>query len=97
MTYKWAKAGEELSFDIPKAGSWNFKVFPDRGYDFVTSHSVTVKGTDSLNLKLDQERNKAIIEYDVTTVDPKTDNVWIGIFQYVGRRLEGGRRREVEG
>ncbi len=50
----------------------------------MTSHSVTVKGTDTLSLKLDQERNKAVVEYDVTTVDPLTDSVWIGIFQYVG-------------
>lgn len=80
MTYKWAKDGEELAFNVPKAGSWNFKVFPDRGYDYATTYSVTVKGTDSLTLKLDKERNKAIVEYDVTTVDPATDNVWIGIY-----------------
>lgn len=85
LTYKWAKNGEELAFDIPKAGSWNFKAFPDRGYDFSTSYSTTVKGTDKLGLKLDQARNKAIVEYEVTTVDPAMDNVWIGIFVYVHR------------
>lgn len=82
LTYKWAKDGEELAFEVPKAGSWNFKAFPDRSYDFASSTNVTVKGTDSLTLKVDKERNKAIVEFDITTVDPATDSVWIGIFQY---------------
>jgi len=42
--------------------------------------SVTVKGSDSLSLKINKETNKAIVEYSVTTVDPAKDSVWVGIF-----------------
>jgi len=80
LTYEWAKSGEEKTFQIPKAGSWNFKAFPYKTYDHSAELSVTVKGSDSLILKIDKETNKAIVEYSVTTVDPAKDSVWIGIF-----------------
>jgi hypothetical protein len=79
LSFKWAKAGDDLSFEIPKAGSWNFKVFSDRGYDYTTSYSVTVPGNNSLTLK--QDASKAVVEWDVTTVDPAKDSVWVGIFR----------------
>jgi len=80
LYFEWVTAGEEVTFKVPKAGSWNFKVFSDKGYDFTTSFSILVQGTDTLDLFLDTENNKARVEFDVTTVDPRQDGVWIGIF-----------------
>jgi len=80
ITYHWTATGQELTFPISKAGTWHFKAFPDRGFDHGGSLNVLVKGSDSVTLALDKDTNKAVVTYDVSTVDPAQDSAWIGIF-----------------
>jgi len=80
ITYKWAKHGEELTFPVTKTGQWNFKAFSEKTYDHSATQSVIVPGSDTLTLTVNKEANTATVTYDISTVDPATEKVWIGIF-----------------
>ena len=81
VTYEWAKHGQELTFPISKVGPWTLKAFPEKTYDHAAVQSVVVPGSDSLTLALEEGRNKAIVTYDISTVDPSLESVWIGIYR----------------
>jgi len=80
LTYKYLCDAKELSFAIPKAGSWTLRCFPEKSHDFAAEVVVTVPGTDSLTLSF-SPTNDLLIKYSLTTVDPDTDRVWIGIYR----------------
>jgi len=67
-----------LRFPVPKSGVWEFRLFPDSGYTKAAQCSVSVPGKNSLSLVHNGE--KSFVDYDIQTLDPANDNVWIGIF-----------------
>ncbi len=68
-----------LKFACPKAGEWEFRFFPQRSYVDVARESVTVGGTDRVELSLVD--GQMIVKTELTTVDPAYDNVWVGIYK----------------
>jgi len=77
-TYFYLGSSSELRFKIPKVGVWEFRLFPQKTYYPAETCRVNLNGNDSLSLEV--VNNQAIIKYNLMTVDPYCDNVWIGIF-----------------
>jgi hypothetical protein len=70
---------KELSFEVPKAGPWHFRLFADRSYIDVASGSIHIPGEDKLNLSVSGPEMK--VDCYITTVDPLRDYVWVGIYK----------------
>jgi len=68
-----------LKFACPKAGEWEFRVFPQRSYVDVARAGITVGGTDRVELSLVD--GQMVVKTELTTVDPAYDNVWVGIYK----------------
>jgi hypothetical protein len=77
-TYFYLGVSSELRFKIPKVGVWEFRLFPQKTYYPAETCRVNLNGNDSLSLEI--VNNQAVIKYNLMTVDPYCDNVWIGIF-----------------
>jgi len=77
-----------LMFDIPKAGQWEFRLLLDRLPYFgeetsslaVQTASFLIKGDDVLVFTVEPELNQVTVEYTINSADPRTDNVWVGVF-----------------
>jgi len=82
--YQWVSSAvnSTLKFVVPKGGVWEFKLFPERNYIGpyieVAQCSVLVPGKDTLILT--HNGAQSTIEYDIQTLDPATDRIWIGVF-----------------
>jgi hypothetical protein len=82
--YQWLSnaVNSTLKFAVPKKGVWDFKLFPERSlmgpYVSVAQCSITIPGIDTLTLT--HNGAQSTIEYDIQTLDPATDRVWIGVF-----------------
>jgi hypothetical protein len=74
--------GNKLTFDVPKTGDWELRLFLDRA--FISSYvdylrtSVNLQGED--NLTLSYADNKITVKSKVVTVDPYYDSAWIGLY-----------------
>eukprot|EP01097_Dermamoeba_algensis_P008103 TRINITY_DN526_c0_g1_i1.p1 TRINITY_DN526_c0_g1~~TRINITY_DN526_c0_g1_i1.p1 ORF type:complete len:379 (-),score=99.97 TRINITY_DN526_c0_g1_i1:131-1267(-) len=96
-TWQWVSAGhpstndvneKNLSFDIPKAGQWEFRLFLQRlpfwgeeeSSAAIQSVSLLIEGDDRLVFTVQPELNQVTVEYSISVADPKTDSVWIGIY-----------------
>jgi hypothetical protein len=84
QTYDWVSnaINSTLKFPVPKAGEWIFKLFPERNfigpYIEAASCSILIPGKDTLNISFNGA--ETYVEYDIQTLDPAIDRVWIGIF-----------------
>jgi hypothetical protein len=82
--YQWLSSATNstLKFSVPKGGNWEFKLFPERNYIGpyveVAECSVTIPGNDRITFT--HNGAQSTIEYDIQTLDPVTDRVWIGVF-----------------
>jgi len=87
-SYQWLSNSVNLSltFEIPKVGDWEFRLFPLRNllgpYLHVSSAPLKLEGSDELELSIKEDGSlgQAIIHYNIVTVDPERDSVWIGLF-----------------
>jgi NACalpha-BTF3-like transcription factor len=83
-SYDWLSnaVNSTLKFVVPKGGLWEFKLFPERSfigpYIEAAECSVTIPGKDTIILT--HNGPQSVIEYDIQTLDPATDRVWIGVF-----------------
>eukprot|EP01126_Amoeba_proteus_P025190 TRINITY_DN2518_c0_g1_i1.p1 TRINITY_DN2518_c0_g1~~TRINITY_DN2518_c0_g1_i1.p1 ORF type:complete len:670 (+),score=199.33 TRINITY_DN2518_c0_g1_i1:314-2323(+) len=95
--YQWLDK-TDLTFDLPKVGSWIFKLFPHRASVAVHSCEISYEGENSLELSLTD--HSALIKYSIPTLDPACDSVWVGIYfvdegnQRQYRRKKGISSRE---
>jgi len=83
ITFEYIKQNGEVfeqDFKIPKAGSYTIRCFPEKSLDFAAETVITVDGTDTLNFSI-KETGELEVVYSLTTVNPKTDKVWIGIYK----------------
>lgn len=70
---------KEVHFTVPKAGIWEFRLFPlYRTYLHVASCKVDVNGETKISLTV--EGQEVVLTYNVSTLDPKNDNIWFGIY-----------------
>jgi hypothetical protein len=79
--FEWlanARRNRYLEFIVPKSGTWFFRLFPDRSYTYVAHCSVVLPGTDTLALSFSGV--ETFVDYDIQTLDPKTDKPWIGLY-----------------
>jgi len=82
--YQWltSAVNSTLKFSVPKGGNWEFKLFPERNYigPYVEAAkcSVTIPGNDKITFT--HNGAQSTIEFDIQTLDPATDRVWIGVF-----------------
>jgi len=85
-SYQWLinSINRTLTFDVPKAGDWEFRLFPFRNlfgsYYPVAVCPFSIQGVDVLDLSINEEQKLARIELDLITVDPARDYVWVGLF-----------------
>jgi len=106
ITYENVGDKKEIQFTVPKAGIWEFRMFPLRAYDHVASCKVDVNGDTKLALSV--VGAEVVLNYNVSTLDPKTDRVWFGIysiteqnsryyrrFQYISDTSVGEKRMKV--
>jgi len=72
----------KLTFDIPKYGEYEFRLFPERpyfgSYVDVKRCDFDLRGKDEL--KLEQVGPKIKITGKLLSVDPYTDSAWVGVF-----------------
>jgi hypothetical protein len=78
LTFQYTQ--KSADFQIPKAGSYAIRCFPEKSFDFAAEAIVTVEGNDILEFSK-KETGELVVSYALTTVDPKTDKVWIGIYK----------------
>jgi len=78
LTFENVGEKQEVSFTVPKAGVWEFRLFPQRAYDQVAACKVDVNGDTKLELSVDGDN--IVLSYNVTTLDTKVDRVWFGIY-----------------
>eukprot|EP01088_Endostelium_zonatum_P002075 TRINITY_DN1250_c0_g1_i1.p1 TRINITY_DN1250_c0_g1~~TRINITY_DN1250_c0_g1_i1.p1 ORF type:complete len:710 (-),score=254.95 TRINITY_DN1250_c0_g1_i1:74-2203(-) len=90
-TFKYIKdsVDNKLSFPAYKTGQWEFRYFPTR-YTDVSRCKVQVEGEDVIVLSMGEGVVKA--QCDITSVDPATDSVWIGLY-FVGQEDQTQWRR----
>jgi hypothetical protein len=82
--YQWLSSAvnSTLKFSVRKGGNWEFKLFPERNYigPYVEAAKCTVLIPGNDKITLTHNGPQSIIEYDIQTLDPATDSVWIGVF-----------------
>jgi hypothetical protein len=85
--YQWLSSAtnSSLTFDIPKAGRWEFRLFPYRNllgpYIHVSSCVFSTQGQDKLELSADPLDEKQIeVKCKISTLDLQRDSVWIGVY-----------------
>jgi len=98
-TYQWLSNATDssLTFEIPRSGKWEFRLFPNRSllgpYIHVSSCSFATQGEDKLELSVDPEDDKQIeIKCQIATLDLQTDGVWIGVYLVEERNNRQMRR-----
>ena len=98
-TYEWCSSSQSqtLAFDVPKAGSWTFRLFPYRAYNSVTQTTVEVLGKDTVLLEHDMVNCKVKLTCNVNTVDPYQDGVWVGLFRVNEKNNRQWRRYKYIG
>merc|ERR1711988_987147 len=98
-TYEWCSSSQSqtLVFDVPKAGSWTFRLFPYRAYNSVTQTTVEVLGKDTVLLEHDMVNCKVKLTCNVNTVDPYQDGVWVGLFRVNEKNNRQWRRYKYIG
>jgi len=76
-SYQWIAKDQKVTFDVPKAGEWEFRFFPERSKPFVdvARVSLVVQGNDKLELTHQREQNQITVKCNIETVDPATENV----------------------
>jgi len=93
VTYDTVKDKKELQFTVPKAGLWEFRLFPlYRAYYHVASCTADITGETKISLSV--EGQEVVLKYNISTLDPKTDNVWFGIYFVSETNLRYWRRRQ---
>jgi len=80
MTYEWLSSAVDntITFDVPKTGNYEFRLFPLKNYLDVARASLDLQGQDVLTMKL--EAGVLKITCDIQTVDPSVESAWIGIY-----------------
>jgi len=89
-TYENVGDKKEVTFTVPKAGVWEFRLFPTRAYDHVASCKVDVNGDTKLSLAI--EGNVVALTFNVSTLDPNADKVWYGIYHVEEKNARYYRR-----
>jgi len=85
---------KEILFCVPKAGIWEFRLFPlYRAYDHVASCKVDISGESKITLSV--EGQEVILTYNISTLDPKRDNVWFGIYHSTENNPRYWRRKQT--
>lgn len=82
-TYQWVaySTNHTLTFDVPKCGAWEFRLFPLRKpYIDVARAAFTIVGLDKLALTVLEEENQVAVQCSVSNADVKVDTVWVGIY-----------------
>jgi len=80
----------DLEFDLPKAGKWQFRLFPWKSYDMAAFTSVDLAGENMLQLSYDGPVMKCVCS--VNTLDPTTDYVWVGVYRVEEANMRQYRR-----
>jgi len=93
-SYQWIAKDQKVTFDVPKAGEWEFRFFPERSKPFidVARVSLVVQGNDKLVLSHEPAQNQITVKCSIETVDPATENAWIGIYRVVEENQRQYRR-----
>jgi len=78
LTFQYTQ--KSVDFQIPKAGSYTLRCFPEKSLDFAAETTITVAGNDILEFSI-KEGSELVVSYALTTVNPKTDRVWVGIYR----------------
>jgi len=73
------EAEKEVVLEVPKAGQWFVRLFPDRSYNDIATAKIYIQGED--NLTLNVESTVMSVVCNVTTVDPARDYVWVGVYK----------------
>jgi len=74
---------EAIVFQIPKAGIWEFRLFPSNDYQHAASCIQEVNGDDRLHLRLDDKLAvpQIFVDVDLRTRDIAKDSPWIGVYK----------------
>jgi hypothetical protein len=93
-SYQWIAKDQKITFEVPKAGEWEFRFFPERSKPFVdvTRVSVVVQGNDKLELTHEAAQNQITVKCNIETVDPAAENAWIGIYRTIEENQRQYRR-----
>lgn len=93
-SYQWIAKDQKVTFDVPKAGEWEFRFFPERSKPFVdvARASLVVQGNDKLELTHQREQNQITVKCNIETVDPAAENAWIGIYRVTEENQRQYRR-----
>eukprot|EP01130_Rhizamoeba_saxonica_P013020 TRINITY_DN5527_c3_g1_i1.p1 TRINITY_DN5527_c3_g1~~TRINITY_DN5527_c3_g1_i1.p1 ORF type:complete len:574 (-),score=137.35 TRINITY_DN5527_c3_g1_i1:20-1666(-) len=90
ITYEYIANKDRITFDIPStAGVYEIRVVPT-SYMCSARTSVVIEGNDELYLTL--EDTTITIRTRLQTVDPTSENIWIGIYHVTENRYKYYRR-----
>jgi len=80
ITWEYAgKSGAEILFDAPvKPVEYELRFFAYKYVRVAKSNTVRVDGQDKISATYNN--GTVTVKLNIVTVDPKTDNVWVGIF-----------------
>jgi hypothetical protein len=93
ITYENVGDKKEIQFTVPKAGIWEFRLFPlYRTYNHVASCKVDINGETKISLTV--QGQEVVLTYNISTLDPKNDNVWFGIYFVTETNPRYWRRRQ---
>eukprot|EP01103_Thecamoeba_quadrilineata_P019974 TRINITY_DN8352_c0_g1_i1.p1 TRINITY_DN8352_c0_g1~~TRINITY_DN8352_c0_g1_i1.p1 ORF type:complete len:689 (-),score=148.40 TRINITY_DN8352_c0_g1_i1:84-2117(-) len=84
-SYQWLSSATDgvLEFQVPKDGDWEIRLISNRSlfrsnYLCVARVGVSVTGHDSLELV--RAGNVTTVKYNLQTIDPISDQAWIGLY-----------------
>eukprot|EP01124_Arcella_intermedia_P033288 TRINITY_DN793_c0_g1_i1.p1 TRINITY_DN793_c0_g1~~TRINITY_DN793_c0_g1_i1.p1 ORF type:complete len:686 (+),score=209.61 TRINITY_DN793_c0_g1_i1:39-2096(+) len=93
-SYQYLSSSSELTFQIPKVGIWELRLFPQKAKNVATSCRVNLTGADSLQFSLLKSPTGPTVQisYNILTLDPYVDAAWIGIFTHTETDIKQYRR-----
>jgi hypothetical protein len=81
---------KDLEFDIPKSGKWQFRFFPSKTYEACATCTVNLNGENTLRISTDGPL--MTVHCSISTVDPTTDYVWVGVYRVEEQNMRQYRR-----
>lgn len=78
VSYQYCAADKDIKIEVPKSGSWAFKLFPFKSYEPILSVAYFIPGEDEVTLSV--VGSHFVIAYNVKTLS-SAQKPWIGIYE----------------
>jgi len=79
LSYQYCSVNKEITFLVPKSGSWVFKLFPFKAYEPILSFPYFIEGEDKVKLEI--KGRSFIVSYEIKTLSLDQQQPWIGIYE----------------